>query len=320
MVIARARSPSGDAYTAWFWTRPDAVDAVDVLFVDEAAKMSLANVLAVSQAAKTIVLLGDPQQLDQPTQGTHPEGVDTSALDHMLGGHQTIPEDRGLFLEETWRLHPTICAFTSGLFYEGRLRPRSGLELQKIRSTSPLHGSGLRYRSIAHTGNQSSSPEEAEVARALVNVFFASKAHPFRHAAPRAKREQRKGGLSSKLETVVESIKNLPWTALAELKKDERLLKKIDEASVLLETFAKDSFVVESINPLSALPVESQIVDRFARMQRLPHLGNVGRDFANHLFRAFPDFGADTGLDRINEADQAFDPGNFRDERLRFED
>src|SRR5271166_4229764 len=74
--------------------------------------------------------LGDPQQLDQPTQGSHPDGVDTSALDHVLAGHQTIPEDRGLFLEETWRLHPAICAFTSELFYEGRLHPRQGLELQ----------------------------------------------------------------------------------------------------------------------------------------------------------------------------------------------
>ena len=160
--------------TAWFWTRPDAADAVDVLFVDEAAQMSLANVLAVSQAARTVVLLGDPQQLNQPTQGTHPDGVDTSALDHMLAGHQTIPEDRGLFLEETWRLHPTICAFTSELFYEGRLHPHQGLELQKVRSTSVLHGAGLRYVPVAHTGNQSSSPEEAEVVRSLVSDFLAS--------------------------------------------------------------------------------------------------------------------------------------------------
>ena len=160
--------------TAWLWARPDARDAVDVLFVDEAAQMSLANVLAVSQAAKTIVLLGDPQQLDQPTQGSHPEGVDTSALDHILDGHQTIPEDRGLFLEETWRLHPTICAFTSELFYEDRLRPRPGLELQEIRSTGPLHGSGLRYRPVVHSGNQSSSPEEAEVVRSLVTDVLAS--------------------------------------------------------------------------------------------------------------------------------------------------
>jgi hypothetical protein len=144
--------------TAWLWARPDALDAVDVLFVDEAAQMSLANVLAVSQAAKTMVLLGDPQQLDQPTQGSHPEGADTSALDHILKGRKTIPEDRGLFLEETWRLHPTICEFTSELFYEGRLRSRPGLELQEIRSAGPLHGSGLRYRPVVHSGNQSSSP------------------------------------------------------------------------------------------------------------------------------------------------------------------
>ena len=136
--------------------------------------MSLANVLAVSQAAKTVVLLGDPRQLDQPTQGTHPDGVDTSALDHMLAGHQTIPEDRGLFLEETWRLHPRICAFTSELFYEGRLNPRQGLELQKVRSTSALDGSGLRYLPVAHTGNQSSSPEEAEVIGGLVSDLLAS--------------------------------------------------------------------------------------------------------------------------------------------------
>lgn len=88
--------------TAWFWAGPDAVDAVGVLFVDEAAQMSLANVLAVSQTAKAVVLLGDPQQLDQPTQGNHPDGVDASALDHMLAGHQTIPEDRGLFLDAFW--------------------------------------------------------------------------------------------------------------------------------------------------------------------------------------------------------------------------
>jgi uncharacterized protein len=159
--------------TAWFWARPDAVEAVDVLFVDEAAQMSLANVLAVSQAATALVLLGDPQQLDQPMHGSHPEGTDTSALDHILAGHHTIPEDRGLFLEETWRLHPTICAFTSELFYEGRLRPHRGLELQEIRSSSPVAGSGLRYLPVLHAGNQSSSPEEAEVVRKLVSDVLA---------------------------------------------------------------------------------------------------------------------------------------------------
>ena len=83
--------------------------------------MSLANVLAVSQAARTVVLIGDPQQLDQPTQASHPDGTGVSALDYILAGEHTIPPDRGLFLEETWRLHPDVCAYTSELFYDDKL-------------------------------------------------------------------------------------------------------------------------------------------------------------------------------------------------------
>jgi uncharacterized protein len=160
--------------TAWLWARPDAFASVDVLFIDEAAQMSLANVLAVSQAAKSIVLLGDPRQLEEPMQGSHPEGTDVSALDHILGVHATIPADRGLFLEETWRLHPDICAFTSELFYESRLRSRAGLDLQKIKSDSRVGGVGLRFLPVIHEGNQSSSPEEAEVIRDLVDEILAS--------------------------------------------------------------------------------------------------------------------------------------------------
>ena len=103
-----------------------------MLFVDEAAQMSLANVLAISHAGPNLVLLGDPQQLDQPTQGTHPDGTGVSALAHLLKDRQTIGEHQGLFLEETWRLHPEICAFTSGVFYEDKLNSYSGLEGQKV--------------------------------------------------------------------------------------------------------------------------------------------------------------------------------------------
>jgi uncharacterized protein len=155
--------------TTWLWSREDAFEAVDVLFVDEAAQMSLANVLAVSQACKTLVLLGDPQQLEQPMKGSHPEGADVSALDHMLAGHATIGPDQGLFLEETWRLHPQICHFTSELFYEGRLRSRAGLEILVVKSTSRVNGAGLLYLAVQHVGNQSSSPEEADQVQLLVN-------------------------------------------------------------------------------------------------------------------------------------------------------
>jgi len=162
------------AGTAWLWARPEAHDSVDVLFVDEAAQMSLANVLAVSQAAPTLVLLGDPRQLDQPTQGTHPEGTGVSALDYILDGQQTISADRGLFLAETWRLHPAICSFTSEVFYESRLVPIPGLELQEIRSKGRISGSGLRFVPVEHQGNQNSSPEEAEVIKGLVADILGS--------------------------------------------------------------------------------------------------------------------------------------------------
>lgn len=158
--------------TAWLWSRPEARGTVDVLFVDEAAQMSLANVLVVSQAGASLVLLGDPQQLEQPMQGSHPDGTAVSALDHILGDHQTIRPGHGLFLEETWRLHPDVCGFTSEVFYEGRLISRPGLENQKIVSTVSIQGSGLRYLPVAHDGNQSSSPEEANAVFALVRALL----------------------------------------------------------------------------------------------------------------------------------------------------
>jgi uncharacterized protein len=162
--------------TAWLWSRPDAFETIDVLFVDEAAQMSLANVLAVSHAAKTVVLIGDPQQLDQPMQGSHPEGTDVSALDHILGGQRTITADKGLFLEETWRLPPSICAYTSELFYDSKLRSKSGLEQQVIKGAGPVSGSGLYFLPVAHSGNQNCSPEEAQAVGRLVQAILAGNA------------------------------------------------------------------------------------------------------------------------------------------------
>lgn len=154
--------------TQWLWSRPDAHGVVDVLFVDEAGQMSLANVLAASQAAKSVVLLGDPQQLEQPQQGTHPEGTDRSALEHILRDHKTIPADRGIFLPETWRLAPSICAFTSEVFYEGRLRSLPGLDRQVLVGTALFDGAGLWVAGVAHDGNQNSSHEEIEVVERIV--------------------------------------------------------------------------------------------------------------------------------------------------------
>jgi uncharacterized protein len=138
--------------------------------------MSLANVLAVSQAAKRVVLIGDPQQLDQPMQGSHPEGTDVSALDYILDGAHTIPSEKGLFLEETWRLHPSICTYTSELFYDGKLHPKQGLERQSLKGAGPIDDAGLYFLSVPHSGNQNCSPEEAEAVSALVHEILAGNA------------------------------------------------------------------------------------------------------------------------------------------------
>jgi uncharacterized protein len=160
--------------TGFLWAREEAFEALDVLVVDEAAQMSLANVLAVSHAATRLVLLGDPQQLDQPTQGTHPDGTGVSSMEHILRGHQTIAADMGLFLAETWRMSPAVCAFDSELFYEDKLHTVDGCEHQLVLSDGPVSGSGLRYVPVEHTGNKSFSIEEAGVVTQLVMTILNS--------------------------------------------------------------------------------------------------------------------------------------------------
>jgi superfamily I DNA and/or RNA helicase len=147
--------------------------SVDVLFIDEAGQFSLVDTLAIAQTAGSIVLLGDPQQLKQPQQGSHPEGTEVSALEQILQGHQTIPEDTGVFLNETWRLHPRICSFISEVFYESRLTSRPGLEQQLIGGDSRFAGAGLWLQPVIHEGNQSSSAEEIAAIIALVNELTA---------------------------------------------------------------------------------------------------------------------------------------------------
>ena len=161
------------AGTAWLWAREEFFEAVDVLFVDEAGQLSLIDTLAVSQAAKNIVLLGDPQQLKQPVQGSHPEGTEVSALEHMLGDHKTIPVERGIFLNETWRMHPDICAFISELFYEGRLQSRPELSWQRIDGNTKFKGAGLWFEPVVHQGNQSTSAEEVGCVANIVGELTA---------------------------------------------------------------------------------------------------------------------------------------------------
>lgn len=159
--------------TSFFWAREEAQGTIDVLFVDEAAQMSLANVLAIAPAADSLVMLGDPQQLDQPTQGSHPEGTEVSALEHIIGDALTITKEQGLFLNETWRMAPAICEFDSELFYESKLVSVGACAKQVIQSDGKINDSGLYYVPVTHTGNTSSSVEEAEVVKRVVEQIIA---------------------------------------------------------------------------------------------------------------------------------------------------
>ena len=159
------------AGTAWLWAREQFQASVDTLFVDKAGQMPLASILAVAGAARNLVLIGDPQQLAQPSQAAHPPGAGVSALEHILGDHLTVPPDAGLLLDQTRRMHPRLCRFTSETFYDGKLTYADGLERQEILGDatlrgSGLRGSGLRVVEVTHEGNTNASPEEAaEVAR-----------------------------------------------------------------------------------------------------------------------------------------------------------
>jgi len=164
---------------SWLWAPEAAFECVDLLFIDEAGQMSLADVLAVSQAAKKLVLLGDPQQLERPTKGSHPEGAEKSALEHVLDGQKTISEDMGLLLPESWRLHPNICKFTSAVFYERKLKSHAITRSRVLEGHSWLKGAGLWFLPVRHEGNRNSSPEEVEVVARIVEGLLKPQARWF---------------------------------------------------------------------------------------------------------------------------------------------
>jgi uncharacterized protein len=173
-VIAALNKGSVGCGTAWLWAEETSRETLDYLFVDEAGQMSLSHVLAASRAARNLILLGDPQQLEQPQKGTHPEGSDVAALAYLLEGHFTVPAGRGLFLGITRRLHPDICRFTSEIFYENKLQSLPGLEKQAISGHTLFDGSGLFYVPVSHKGNQSKSKEEVDVIAEIVGKLLDS--------------------------------------------------------------------------------------------------------------------------------------------------
>lgn len=153
--------------TAWDFSNPTRVarHELDLLVIDEAGQFSLAPTIAASVSAKRLLLLGDPQQLPQVSQGTHPEPVDTSALGWLLGDHETMPEDLGYFLAETRRMRPELTEVVSELAYGGRLRAHPSTA--SVRA-SGIGRPGLVRHEVEHSANTTHSVEEAEVVAGIV--------------------------------------------------------------------------------------------------------------------------------------------------------
>jgi uncharacterized protein len=150
--------------TAWDFSNADRVPrgSLDLLVIDEAGQFSLAGTIAAAVAAERLLLLGDPQQLPQVSQGTHPEPVDGSALGWLSDGHQVLPPEFGYFLKTSWRMHPSVCAPVSALSYEGRLLSHPSDRF--VEGVEP----GLHPVPVPHSLNSTSSAEEAEAVVSLV--------------------------------------------------------------------------------------------------------------------------------------------------------
>ncbi|SDL24951.1 uncharacterized protein SAMN05660860_00147 [Geoalkalibacter ferrihydriticus] len=167
------------AGTAWLFADPDFDQTLDYLFVDEAGQVALANLVAMGTCAKNFVLLGDQMQLQQPLQGVHPGHSGESTLDYLLKGQGTIPNDRGVFLHTSWRMHEDVCSFISDAVYDSRLRPEPDNQKQCLILAPDAHpklrATGIRFIGVEHDGCSQRSEQEAEIACNLYESLLQQK-------------------------------------------------------------------------------------------------------------------------------------------------
>jgi len=159
------------AGTSWLFAAEEMDQTLDYLFVDEAGQVAMGNLLAMGTCARNIVLMGDQMQLSQPTKGTHPGRSGESALDYLLEGKATIPPERGVFLGQTFRMHPSVCAFISDAVYDGRLLSHPSAHGQKLDLDANAHAAlrpnGIHFVPVEHDHCSQDSAEEAAVVKDL---------------------------------------------------------------------------------------------------------------------------------------------------------
>ncbi|MCH9714668.1 MAG: TM0106 family RecB-like putative nuclease, partial [Cyanobacteria bacterium] len=168
--------------TTWMFCREELADLFDLLVIDEAGQMSLANLLVMARCAKTILLVGDQQQLAQPTQADHPGDSGLSCLEYLMQGAHVVPADRGVFLATSWRMEPSLTAMVSQLFYDGRLNANPANAINAISwhqpclaaTGEPLPPQGLVFEAVDHSGCSVCSEAEIDRTEQIVDALLGS--------------------------------------------------------------------------------------------------------------------------------------------------
>jgi hypothetical protein len=172
-LFGESALPSLIGGTAWAFAVPEAEQTIDYLFVDEAGQISVAKLVAMSAATRNIILVGDQMQLPQPIQGSHPGESGLSTLEYLLQGCATVPDDLGIFIKRTRRLHPALCRAISNAIYEDRLEAADETSERSLVTPEGFPAwlarlAGLVYVPVEHEHNTYESPEEEDLIARLI--------------------------------------------------------------------------------------------------------------------------------------------------------
>ncbi|MBF1680410.1 MAG: AAA family ATPase [Rothia sp.] len=169
--------------TVWDYVSERRVPAgsLDVLVVDEAGQFSLTNTVAAARAARSVLLLGDPQQLPQVSTGVHPYPVDVSALGWLSDGAAALDPRFGYFLGESWRMDSALCERVSWLSYDGALASAAATAGRALQGVKP----GVVSYPVEHAGCSVRSVQEAQAVVDCVRELLGSEWVPAAGAEPR---------------------------------------------------------------------------------------------------------------------------------------
>ena len=169
--------------TVWDYVSERRVPAesLDVLVVDEAGQFSLTNTVAAARAARSVLLLGDPQQLPQVSTGVHPYPVDASALGWLSDGAAALDPRFGYFLGESWRMDSALCERVSWLSYDGALASAAATAGRALRGVAP----GVVSYPVEHAGCSVRSVQEAHAVVDCVRELLGREWVPAAGAEPR---------------------------------------------------------------------------------------------------------------------------------------